>query len=385
MKILNGKNIKNKIYSFVYCMSTQINELSEIQIQYLMKRLPNIELSYETIAHKKVFPSYNLGIAVPNGKKFYAWFSFQKSQDVCYLMEINREKKITKVTKADTLFDASLSLGTILYGTIVYLDEQQTGNRIFVVEDIYYYKGITMKNMNYGEKLGYIEDCMNNHIIQKITSPTSVVFGLPYMWGIQTPEENSIFEDYDKIKEKILYSVHHIQIRKLNEISPYLNITINNVLTKIGQREKYFEKKQAIAQVIEIPKFSINLSKPQYKYPTVFQVTADIQFDIYHLFAYGKDKQQIYYDVAYIPNIKTSIYMNSIFRKIRENKNLDYIEESDDESDFENIAEDKYVDLNKVVNIECVFHTKFKRWVPIRVVNDSYKIIHISKLVNYYI
>jgi hypothetical protein len=366
-------------------MSTQINELSEIQIQYLMKRLPNIELSYETIAHKKVFPSYNLGIAVPNGKKFYAWFSFQKAQDVCYLMEINREKKITKVSKIDTLFDASLSLGTILYGTIVYLDENQTGNRMFVIEDIYYYKGISMKNMNYGEKLGYIEDCMNHNITQQLTSPASVVFGLPYMWGIQTPEENDIFEKYDKIKEKISYSVHHIQIRKLNEISPYLNITISNVLTKIGQREKYFEKKQAISQVIEIPKFSIDLSKPQYKYPTIFLVTADIQFDIYHLFAYGKDKQQIYYDVAYIPNIKTSIYMNNIFRKIRENKNLDYIEESDDEADFENISEDKYVDLNKVVNIECVFHTKFKRWVPIRVVNESYKIIHISKLVNYYI
>ena len=35
--------------------------------------------------------------------------------------------------------------------------------------------------------------------------------------------------------------------------------------------------------------------------------------------------------------------MNSLFRNIKENKNIDYIEESEDESDFENTSEDKYV------------------------------------------
>ena len=31
-----------------------------------------------------------------------------------------------------------------------------------------------------------------------------------------------------------------------------------------------------------------------------------------------------YVDVVYIPNYKTSVYMNSLFRNIRENNNLDY-------------------------------------------------------------
>ena len=76
--------------------------------------------------------------------------------------------------------------------------------------------------------------------------------------------------------------------------------------------------------------------------------------------------------------------MNGLFRNIRENKNIDYIEESDDEDDFQNINEDKYVDTNKVLSMECIFNKKFKRWVPVRVNNYNGKIIHISRLVKDY-
>jgi hypothetical protein len=74
--------------------------------------------------------------------------------------------------------------------------------------------------------------------------------------------------------------------------------------------------------------------------------------------------------------------MNGLFRNIRENRNLDYIEESDDEDEFENMHEDKYVDLTKELWMECSFHTKFKRWVPIRVMGKHEKVVHIHKLAN---
>jgi hypothetical protein len=73
--------------------------------------------------------------------------------------------------------------------------------------------------------------------------------------------------------------------------------------------------------------------------------------------------------------------MNGLFRNIRENSNLDYIEESDDEEDFENTREDKYVDLQKSLLMECTFHPKFKRWIPVRVVNNDAKVVPIHKLV----
>jgi len=145
----------------------------------------------------------------------------------------------------------------------------------------------------------------------------------------------------------------------------------------------------------------------------VFFVMADLQYDIYHLYTKTKSKRnegvlrneagvnpksfeiakdigkidghsendsrlkilqsvtKEKYDIAYIPNIKTSVFMNNIFRNIRENKNIDYIEESDDEDNFENTAEDKYVDLKKVVIMECSFHNKFKKWVPFKVLSDN--------------
>ena len=72
--------------------------------------------------------------------------------------------------------------------------------------------------------------------------------------------------------------------------------------------------------------------------------------------------------------------MNGLFRNIRENRNLDSIEESDDEDDFQNVAEDKYVDLQRMLAIECRWHAKFRRWVPQRVVQGACKIVHVSQL-----
>ena len=61
--------------------------------------------------------------------------------------------------------------------------------------------------------------------------------------------------------------------------------------------------------------------------------------------------------------------MNSIFRIIKENNNLDALEESDDEEEFENTTEDKYVDLKKRVTMECRLHPTFKKWVPIKLLS----------------
>jgi len=376
---------------------TSDKELSQLQVQYLMKRMPNFELSYETIAHKKVFQSYNLGLAVPVGKKFFAWFSFQKSNDVCYLLELNREKKVSKISVTNAEFNSCLSLGTLVYGTVISSDienkntekplddgnkKENEGNRFFIIEDMFQYKGIPIKNLSFGEKLGYIEEFMSKHVKAIFNTKNNIVFSLPVIWGIEINSEDEILSDYETRKSNIPYPVHHIQIRKLNEISPYINIPFNNALTRISKPSVIKEKSESIE--INVPKFTIDFYKPQYKYPTVFQVSASIQFDIYYLFACGKNKKMVYYNVAYIPNIKSSFFMNSLFRNIRENKNIDYIEESDDESDFQNINEDKYVSLDKMLNMECVFNTKFKRWVPLRVVDNSVKIVHISKLVNDY-
>ena len=96
----------------------------------------------------------------------------------------------------------------------------------------------------------------------------------------------------------------------------------------------------------------------------VFNVRADIQNDIYYL-DNGSTEDEL---VAYIPNIAISVFMNSIFRKIKENDNLDLLEESEDEEEFENTSDERFVDLEKRVKMRCVFHKHFKRWVPLELI-----------------
>ena len=395
-------------------------ELSTNQMNDLMKRFPDTELSYETICHKKVSSPYEICIAVPQGKKAFAWFSFFRKDDVCFLMELGREKKVCRVNIAKTLFDPALCLGTLLYGTL--WEENNATNdpgsiqtpstaftelgrsptpsssgslhRFFVIEDIFYCKGVPLRKSPFCEKLGFLHDTLKQSIVQKFSDQNGIVFALPVMWDIsRMTGEHIVPAD---IANRIPYPVHHLQYRALGQIVPYLNFPMNrkmgvdrvNVEAKIeikteAKTEIKTEAEKDLTKYIEIrpiPRF--DFTKPQFRYPTTFLVTADIQFDIYHLYAYGKNRERAYCGLAYIPNCKSSMFMNGLFRNIRENLNLDNIEESDDEEDFQDTRIDKYVDLSKTLEIECQFHSKFKKWVPLRVLpENSAKIVHLGSLI----
>ena len=99
----------------------------------------------------------------------------------------------------------------------------------------------------------------------------------------------------------------------------------------------------------------------------VYKVCPDICNDIYHLY----DKDNIFVDVAYVPDYVTSVMLNKLFRCIKENDNLDALEESDDEEEFEDMREDKFVSLDKSFMMECTLHPRFRKWVPVRVVAQT--------------
>jgi hypothetical protein len=274
-------------------------------------------------------------------------------------MEINKEKKINKVSyvSLDNTKVQPLCLGTIFYGTFI--------DGHFIIEDAFFYKGIPLQTLYFGEKIGFVE---NLFTVDHITC--SIGFHFPVMWGLQYTSE---FECTYDIPSKYIYKypIHHIQYRCLSSTAPYLNV--------YPVKKGFGQPVQSVIPEIYTP-YRADFSKPQYKQITIFKVMADLQFDIYNLFCYGRNKTCVYYNIAYIPNYKTSVFMNKIFRKIKENENLDAIEESDDEEDFENIDYDKYVDLKKYVFMECKFHMKFKKWVPIRIVQPDHKVVHICML-----
>lgn len=361
-------------------MSSKI--LSIPECTKILKYFPNIELSYETISHKKVSESYKIALAIPQGKKFYAWFSFLENDDMLFIMELNKEKKITNILSINIdNYDKELFYGTLFYGVIL-LDKHYTDSPIFpendkkkkfIIEDIFNYRGIPFKKNTFSEKLPWIHDFLKKW--KNNNSNSEIDFFIPAIWHY----DNKVIPD-DNINvlpnefKNLPYCIHHIQYRCLNIIAPFLNFTI---------AKNFCQSTNVNNNLLSFPQFNVfkaDFSKPQYRNRTIFKVTADLQYDIYHLFAYGKNKISIYYNIAYIPNYKTSVFMNSLFRNIKENRNIDYIEESDDEDDFQNTMPDKYVDLQKSLFIEFQFNYKFKKWVPLRVAQQPCKIVHISML-----
>ena len=338
--------------------------LSQHNNDLLKQRFPSFEHSYETVIHKNVPENYNLALAIPVGRKSFAWFTFYKDTDVLYQMDLDKDRKIVKTTRINSTFDGSLSVGTILYGIVL------PDTNAFIIEDIHFYKGIPMHSLTFGEKLHYI------HLLLSNTITGAIRFVLPVLWYNTQRECDDMPES---IKQ---YVVHHIQYRSLTHIVPYLNYQINRRPNTDKDKDKDKTKENVPIQVQMYKSLSTpDFTKPQYRHPAIFHIVADIKCDIYHLFAFDTKGSVVYYNTAYIPNYKTSVMMNSLFRNIKENRNLDYIEESEDEEEFENIREDRFVNLHKVVYMECVFNYKFKRWTPTRVSNDRNRVVHIGKLI----
>ena len=62
--------------------------LSEDEMSTIIKDFPQLELTYETITHNKVYDA-DYAILIPEGVKCYAWFTTYKSDNVCFLLEIS--------------------------------------------------------------------------------------------------------------------------------------------------------------------------------------------------------------------------------------------------------------------------------------------------------
>jgi len=327
-----------------------------------LSRFPSFELSYETVHHKKVSSSPSVAVVIPMGKKHFLWV-FERS---VYRIDVNKEKKpvaIQKLTGITVPHDYLLE--TVIYGTYPasrQTDEQSSSTPPFIVEDMYVWKGMSLAHLCYGDKLGFIRDFMSKF-------PSSQ-FVLPCMWHLP---ENQPLDNAIQVTPG--YLPHHIQYREIGRHAPYINIPLP---------KKGMVHEPRTTTKLEVPKHQIprfDYRKPHFHQSAVFQVVADVQFDIYHAYAYSDQGLPIYCGPLGIPTYKTSVFMNGIFRNIRENRNLDYIEESDDEDDFENTSETKYVDLEKVANMECTFSHRHKKWVPMKIAPSGSKIVHIRKLV----
>jgi hypothetical protein len=353
--------------------------LNEQEKEQILSELPNIKLSYENIIHKKVYSDFVL--AIPEGKKCFAWFTNNKNRNICYILELKENKQVYDIKIVNCCFDNSLSYGTIFYGTVFnYLD-----NNFFSIEDIFFYKGINVSNYIWIKKIDLFSQIMSSDIRQVSYNKSFMVFGLPLI----SEKLNELTDEISKIK----YKIKHIQFRNYNNknVSRYLeynNLIENNKSSQDFKQKTYDNKNTPYNNPNAIVKKSTNPNNkldvkniPKRERFAVFQVKPDIQNDIYYLYCYDNNsKSLVHYNIAYIPDFKTSVMMNKLFRNIKENDNLDFLEESDSEDEFENEKEDRFVYLDREFNMICSYNYKFKKWVPLKLADKDTKIISLEKL-----
>jgi hypothetical protein len=359
----------------------------------ILRNFPStVKFSYEKSTHKKVLS--DVYVIIPKGKKYFAWFTHRNRKNICIFLEVGYQNKIMNIFYRHVSFDDVLSYGTIFYGTLFRTRPENSdkknicNNEIFSVEDIFYYKGDDISHYNYQDKLKVVKNIFDTKLNYNMSfCNNGIIFGLPVM-------TTDFTEAYDKAME-LPYSVYSIQYKYFEDKKSYQSVTefyhfSNNGVVSNGvngvngsnnnssndssndngekcensatHTSKYNEKPSVYIEPIKQKATSNEIYK-------TFFIKPDLQNDIYYLYQNSATNfDVISKEIAHIPDYKTSVLMNKLFRNIKENSNLDSLEESDEEDEFENIQIDKFVDLNKIIKMRCIFNYKFKKWVPVSVI-----------------
>lgn len=319
--------------------------------------LPRIPLKYrknymnQTNDSKILFsndPTYY--ILKPKGKRSYIWFTYYEKKILTLLIFINNFNSLHDITnefyEVDIIYDNTLCYNNVLLSGLYFTNKIEK-------KTLHYFAITNLENYNIYNKIinknNFINNFKTKHDIFNILLPL-----------IQNNNDFKIclpnFEyDYNSIIKYIYtssFKYHSIEIYNNNK---YLGNYLLNNYTNFSN---------------SIKNDNINAT---------FKIMPCINNDIYCLFVNNNNNEE-YFDLALIDSYKTSVFMNNLFRKIIENTNLDKIEESEDEEDFEIINNDKYVNLNSSYNILCKYNQNFKKWIPIKLSN--YPIIEKNKLNN---
>lgn len=294
-------------------------DLSRDEAERIVRELPKLELPYERKIHKKVRDT-GLWTAVPKGRKYFLWFRHRGPRCVCIALQLGRHRKgISKVIPFVCCFDKLLctGLGTILYGTIFTCSEVS----FFSAEDLLLLKGANTRGKSPLRRTQMILATLRRHMGQLALGDRGLVVGTPLTARSQ--------ETLRKSCTCLPYELFALQFRSSRQGVPLLN-----------ERWQPSQRRQ----------------------DREFIVRACLEADTYILSEPGGGEGERSY--VCVPNYRTSVYMNSLFRRIKENENLDALEESDSEEEFEDTRADKFVDLEKRIRMRLTYMPRFKAWRP---------------------
>ena len=353
----------------------------------ILKNFPKIELSYENYIHNKVLTNEDgdVFLAIPKGKKYFLLFYDDCNYFIFLELHNNKNDKNDKNDKnqisniyhlsssKNIFIDSNKPPSTIFYGTLIYNQNNNNNDSnnnqnssYFCIEDVYYYKDKNVKHFLFLNKLKLMSEFFDTYKNYNQTNYNQTIkLRLPFL-------STNVKELYDFHNSQIIsvspYKVHHIvyynykkKYKSTTGITPHHKLSIRDPPCDTHSNLLFASQSGFLSTT------GTGLNS------RIFIVKPEIQNDVYYLYSYDNNlKKEVFHDIAYIPSYKTSVMMNTIFRKIKENTNLDLLEESDDEEEFENEDPDKFVNLEKSCYMKCVYNNKFKKWVPLCIHNGGY-------------
>jgi hypothetical protein len=318
----------------------------------ILQRFPNYKLYSNSFVIPNLIDNADYYVLKPKGKKAYLWFTYYKKDLLCLLIFINNYSNINDDSNEfyyyNIKYDKRLCFNNVLLnGIYFYKNTNKIFRHYFILENVMNYNSLNLDKLTPNEYNNF-KYKLN---LYKLVLPLLINTNFSIYLGIILDNYSNIFKHIYKLDYKLYSIACYNNFRFLG------NYIVNDTST--------LEK----------------------SLPVNFKVYACINQDIYKLYVLDNNNNEVFYDYALIDSYKTSVYMNGLFRNIKENRNLDLLEESDAEDEFENTDTNKFVNLEKSHIIECIYNKKFKKWVPINLAiinnnnnNNNNNIINYNKI-----
>lgn len=297
---------------------------------------------------------YDCCRAVPYGPKYLFHFSLNENKQPIFKLKKDQKDSNEYIPISSIRYDPILSQDTLCKGTIIQLDNEL---KVICLENVITYLGNNINKHTWQNKY---------NILLKIIS------------CISNQQEYTYVSNYKK-KQKYVFTLP-ITFKRDTELHQYLKghklpfkLYSIEYLYKTSSRYEKFDRKlqiQSNTENISLTSSSNHDSIKKHRHSDsfkIFTIQAEEKQDIYKL--YNSDFE----GYAHIPRYETSVMMNKLFRNIKENENLDALEESDDEDEFENVSSSKYVNMDVLYQFKCKWNQRFKLWEPYEQLNSLTK------------
>jgi hypothetical protein len=381
--------------------------LKPADVESLLSNFPTTRLSYEVPVHKNDNSAPGSGstpgsasapprdskcFIIPKGRRCVAWATEWNRKKIFAIIEVQTQRNQVPalfrkfhevngwypgpVQVFDTCFHSELTYGTV-FGGVLFRPPHAvatTTTQCFSIIHVYWYKGAQIPSLTLSSHVDMCERMFTtDQALRQVayTQSNSIIFGLPVLCAAAAAAGDDAF------LRSLPYPVYSILYRSNTSTRVYSQNLFASIAAPATIAPAPVRVAASAAPVVSVAQEYI---KPDDDMLTniqaVFIVRPNVQNDIYELFVKtgGPGRtgfSTVFHNFAHIPNYKTSVMMNRLFRNIRENERLDAMEESETEEEFENIELDKYVSLHKEYKFVCKLNKKFCRWVPISVVPET--------------